>query len=127
MAVHRDRIDLLGEHLRHDPALLRRTFTHAEIYSPELGCHDYVLATQGIPLAGTALLHLCVDYDEMEIARWLLEQGMDVSVAATLDADGFGGHTAPFRHSGIAAELLDELPESTAGGSLCPVAAGTRR
>ena len=96
MALHRGRIDLLEEHLRRDPQLLQRTFTHEEIYPPGLGCHDEVLATQGTPLKGTTLLHMCVDYDEMEIARWLLERGMDVNTRAAIDADGFGGHTALF-------------------------------
>ena len=96
MAMHRGRIDLLEEHLRRDPQLLRRTFTHEEIYPPELGCHDEVLATHGTPLAGTTLLHMCIDYDEMEIARWLIERGMDVNARAAGDADGFGGHTALF-------------------------------
>ena len=96
MALHRGRLDLLAEHLRRDPQLLQRTFTHDEIYPPDLGCHDEVLATQGTPLKGTTLLHLCVDYDELEIARWLLEQRMDPNVRAAVDADGFGGHTALF-------------------------------
>jgi hypothetical protein len=96
MALHRGRIDLLEEHLRRDPELLQRTFTHEEIYPPELGCHDEVLATHGTPLAGATLLHMCVDYDEMEIARWLLERGMDVDTRAAVDAAGFGGHTALF-------------------------------
>lgn len=96
MALHRGRIDLLEEHLRRDPQVLSRTFTHEEIYPPELGCHDEVLATQGTPLAGTTLLHLCADYDEIEIARWLLERGMDANVRAAVDAGGFGGHTALF-------------------------------
>lgn len=96
MALHRGRIDLLETHLRRDPQLLRRTFTHEEIYPPDLGCHDEVLATQGTPLAGTTLLHMCVDYDEIEIARWLLERGMDPNARAAVDAGGFGGHTALF-------------------------------
>ena len=96
MALHRGRIDLLDQHLHKDPQLLRRTFTHEEIFPPEFGCHDEVLATQGTPLAGTTLLHLCADYDEIEIARWLLERGMDPNVRAAVDADGFGGHTALF-------------------------------
>ena len=96
MALHRGRIDLLEEHLRRDPHLLQRSFTHEEIYPPELGCHDQVKATQGTPLAGTTLLHICVDYDELEIAKWLLERGMDANVRATVDADGFGGHTPLF-------------------------------
>jgi ankyrin repeat protein len=96
MALHRGRIDLLEEHLRRDPRLLQRTFTHEEIYPPEMGCHDDVLATQGTPLSGGTLLHMCVDYDEIEIARWLLGRGMDVDARAEVDADGFGGHTALF-------------------------------
>ncbi len=96
MALHRGRIDLLEEHLGRDSELLQRTFTHEEIYPPELGCHDEVLATQGTPLAGTTLLHMCVDYDEIEIGRWLLEKKMDPNVRAAVDEDGFGGHTALF-------------------------------
>src|SRR5262245_19693328 len=96
LAVHRGRIDLLAEHLRRDPGLLRRTFTHEELYPPELGCHDEVLALHGTPLKGATLLHMCVEYDEMAIAQWLLEQGMDVDAKAAVDADGFGGHTALF-------------------------------
>lgn len=96
MALHRGRIDLLEGHLKRDPHLLSRTFTHEEIYPPELGCHDDVLATQGTPLAGTTLLHMCADYDEIDIARWLLEKGMDVNVKGGVDRDGFGGYTALF-------------------------------
>jgi ankyrin repeat protein len=96
MALHRGRIDLLEAHLVRDPGLLTRTFSHDEIYPPELGCHDEVLATQGTPLKGTTLLHLCADYDEIEIARWLIERGADVNARAAVDADGFGGHTALF-------------------------------
>lgn len=96
MALHRGRIDLLEDHLRRDPDLLSRTFTHEEIYPLELGCNDEVLATQGTPLKGTTLLHMCVDFDEMEIARWLIGKGADVNTRAAVDEEGFGGHTALF-------------------------------
>jgi Ankyrin repeat len=97
MAVHRGRIDLLEEHLRRDGGVLSRTFTHREIYPPALGCSaDESLALHGTPLAGGTLLHLCVDNDEIAVARWLLERGADVNAKAGLDADGFGGHTALF-------------------------------
>ncbi len=39
---------------------------------------------------------MCIDYDELEIARWLLDHGMDVDARASIDEDGFGGHTALF-------------------------------
>ncbi|NOT49521.1 MAG: ankyrin repeat domain-containing protein [Acidobacteria bacterium] len=96
MALHRGRIDLLEEHVLRDPSVLNRTFTHEEIYPPDLGCHDEVLATQGTPLAGTTLLHLCVDYDEFEIAEWLIAKGADVNARAAVEANGFGGHTPLF-------------------------------
>ncbi len=96
MAVHRGRIDLLEALLHRDPGLLDRTFSHEEIYPPELGCHDEVLATHGTPLGGGTLLHLCVDYDELEMARWLLDRGIGADARAAVDADGFGGHTALF-------------------------------
>ncbi|MGH9669075.1 MAG: ankyrin repeat domain-containing protein [Terriglobales bacterium] len=97
MAVHRGRIDLLEAHLRRDPHLFTRTFSHEEIYPPELGCHaDKSLALHGTPVAGATLLHLCVDYDEIEIARWLIECGANGNAKAEVDADGFGGHTPLF-------------------------------
>ena len=96
MALHRGRVDLLEKHLLRDPELLSRTFTHEEIYPPELGCHDEINATQGTPLAGTTLLHMSADYDELEIARWLIKQGMNVNVRSAVGPAGIGGYTALF-------------------------------
>jgi hypothetical protein len=96
MALHRGRLDLLEQHLQRDSNLLRRTFAFEEIYPPEMGCHDEVLATHGTPLAAATLLHMAVDYDETEIAKWLLARGMNVDEKAAVDAEGFGGHTALF-------------------------------
>jgi len=96
MALHRGRVDRLEEHLRRDPNLLSRTFSHREIYPAEMGCGDAIDATVGTPLGGTTLLHMSVDYDEMEIARWLLDKGMDVNARAAVGANGFGGYTALF-------------------------------
>jgi hypothetical protein len=96
MAFHRGRIDLLEEHLRRDPKLLTRTFSHREIYSPELIYKGKPFAAHGTPLAGTTLLHMCVEFFELPIARWLIDRGMDVNVKAEIDADGFGGQTPLF-------------------------------
>jgi len=96
MALHRGRVDLLEEHLRRDSGLAKRRFAFEEIFPPEIGCHDEVMATHGTPLGGTTLLHICADYGEIEIAQWLLEHGWDVNERAAVDAEGFGGHTALF-------------------------------
>jgi hypothetical protein len=97
MAVHRGRPDLLEPHLRRDPKLLARTFCHADLYPPAVGCHaDPAAALHATPLDGGTLLHLCVDNDELELARWMLDRGADPDTRAVVDGDGFGGHTALF-------------------------------
>ena len=96
MALHRGRIDLLEEHLRREPGLLDRRFSHREIYPAEMGCGDPVDATVGTPLGGTTLLHMAIDYDEFELARWLLDKGTDVNARSAVDSEGFGGYTPLF-------------------------------
>jgi ankyrin repeat protein len=88
-------MDLLEESLRRDPDMLRRTWTEAEIYPPELGVKpgDGLCAT---PVAGGTLLHLAIEYDDLRIAEWLVRHGAAVDTRATLDDDGFGGHTPLF-------------------------------
>jgi ankyrin repeat protein len=130
MAVHRGRIDLLEAYLQRDPQLFARTFSHQEIFPPELGCpSDPALALHGTPLGGAGLLHMCVEYGEIEIARWMLGGGADVNLKARVDADGFGGHTALFncvvtvgggqrRTADFANLLLDHGADPTVRASL---------
>ena len=88
---------MLEAHLRHDPDLFSRTFAHEEIFPPELGCHaDHSLALHGTPLDGAGLLHMCAEYGEIEIARWMLERGANANLRAHVDRDGFGGQTPLF-------------------------------
>ena len=96
MALHRGRIDLLEAHVHNDPMLLNRTFSHREIYPAEMGCGDPLDATVGTPLGGSTLLHMCVDYGELEIARWLIANGADVNAPSAVGASGFGGYTPLF-------------------------------
>ncbi|HKS72688.1 MAG TPA: ankyrin repeat domain-containing protein [Terriglobales bacterium] len=97
MALHRGRIDLLEKHFQRDPSVISRRFLLAEIYPPELGCGpDLSYGLHGTPLEGTTLLHICVEFDEIEIARWLIKYGADVNARAEIDREGFGGHTPLF-------------------------------
>ncbi len=96
MALHRGRIDLLEAHLANDPALLSRTFTKLDVFplGPSWAAEPYMV--QGTPVHGTTLLHIAAYFDDLEIARWLLDHGMDPNARSATDADGFGGYTALF-------------------------------
>ena len=94
MAFHCGDLDRLKMLLQNDPRLLHRRFSYREIYPPELGCaDDHRSGLHGTPIAGTTLLHLSIDFDEREIFDWLLDNGADVNATATIDEEGFGGHT----------------------------------
>ncbi|HEX5322986.1 MAG TPA: ankyrin repeat domain-containing protein, partial [Capsulimonadaceae bacterium] len=111
MAFHRGRIDLLKQYVARDPTLLTRRFQLKEIFPPEVGI-DETDALHLTPLEGVTLLHLAVDYDEIEIAEWLIGKA-DVNARASVDPEGFGGHTPLFhavvtmgRHDDTLARLL---------------------
>lgn len=129
MAVHRGRVDLLEQWLQRDPTILQRTFSHQEIFPRELGCHaDESLALVGAPLGGATLLHMAADYEELEVVRWLLDEGMDSNARADVAPDGFGGQTALFNcvvtyHAGgrddrVARLLLDNGAEPNVRASM---------
>lgn len=106
MALHRGRIDLLGAHLDRDPSLLEHRFRESEIFPPELGIQpgDGLHVT---PVSGGTLLHLAIEYDDIDMARWLTERGADVDANAAIDADGFGGHT-PLFHTVVTLAAPDD-------------------
>jgi hypothetical protein len=97
MAFHRGEVERLREYLQRDPGLVEKRFSSREIYPPELGCaNEGRSGMHGTPIGGTTLLHLAIDFDEAEIFELLLESGADVNARATIDGDGFGGHTPLF-------------------------------
>ena len=94
MALHRGRLDLLEQHLARDPGLLTRTFDITDVYPLAPACSREPYVAQGTPVQGTTLLHIAAYFDEVEIAEWLLDRGMDPDVPSAIDRDGFGGYTA---------------------------------
>ncbi len=106
MALHRGRLDLLGAHLERDSSLLEHRFVEIEIFPRELG----IGPSEGLhltPVAGGTLLHLAIEYDDFDVARWLIERGADVNAKAMIDADGFGGHT-PLFHTVVTLAAPDD-------------------
>lgn len=97
MAFHRGDLARLKEFLRCDQRLIERRFSLVEIYPPELGCaKDGKSGMHWTPIGGTTLLHLAIDFDELEIFEWLLAAGADANARVNVDAQGFGGHTPIF-------------------------------
>jgi hypothetical protein len=98
MALHRGRIDLLETHLARDPDLLTRTFDITDVFPLALApaCAREPYTAQGTPVQGTTLLHIAAYFDEVEIAEWLLDRGMNPDVRSAVDTDGFGRFTALF-------------------------------
>jgi beta-lactamase regulating signal transducer with metallopeptidase domain len=94
MALHRSRLDLLKEHLDRDPSLLERRFRYPEVFFN----HDGAVgdAYPATPVSGCTLLHLALEFDDIDVARWLIERGADVNARAASDAEGFEGHTPLF-------------------------------
>jgi hypothetical protein len=97
MAFHRGDISQLEKHLNRDSRLIEHRFTLSEIYPPECGCAEGGQSgMHWTPIDGGTLLHLAIDFREREIFDWLLAHGADVNARATVDRDGFGGHTPLF-------------------------------
>jgi len=96
MALHRGRVDLLEAHLAGDPDLFTRTFDIADVFPLAPACAREPYMAQGTPVHRTTLLHIAAYFDELEIAEWLLDQGMDPNARAATDDDGFGGYTTLF-------------------------------
>ena len=58
-----------------------------------------------------------MDNDELDLARWMLEQGADPDAPAAIDRDGLGGHTALF--GCVVSQPYRNGRRSTAMAELC--------
>jgi hypothetical protein len=127
MAFHRGDIARLEKFLRENPRLLERRFTLREIYPAACGCaNEGRSGMHWTPIDGATLLHLAIDFREREIFDWLLANGADVNARASIDTEGFGGHTplfnavvvGPSKDPAYAAALLERGASREARASL---------
>ena len=93
----------------------------------ECGCASGgQLGLHWTPIDGATLLHLAIDFREREIFDWLLARGADVNARATVDRDGFGGHTplfnavvsGPWKDGGMTRALLERGATKSTRASL---------
>lgn len=63
---------------------------------PDLLKHRTSMVSTFTPLAGATLLHVAAEYGHLEVARRLLELGIEVDARAATDELGFNGHTPLF-------------------------------
>jgi hypothetical protein len=114
MALHRGDVARLEEYLRRDPQMLKRRFSLHEIFPAECGCaKSGQLGMHWTPIDGTTLLHIAIDFRELKVFEWLLAHGADVNASATVDDEGFGGHTPLFN-----AVVSGPWPDATMVGAL---------
>ena len=105
-AVHRGEVELLTEYVRKDPSVINRRFNENEFFPFTLPTGS---GLHGVSLDGATLLHMAVEYQEQEIAEWLIDNGADVNAATTTDSEGFGGHTPLYHTIVTPARKTDEL------------------
>ena len=87
LALLRGQLDLLGEQIDADPALIHRRF-------PELDCGQS--GARNLTLRGATLLHVAAEFDFAAAVALLLDRGADVNARANVDENGVGGQTAIF-------------------------------
>ena len=60
-------------------------FDIADIYPLAPACSGEPHTAQGTPVHGTTLLHVAAHFDEVEIAEWLLDRGMNPDARSAID------------------------------------------
>jgi ankyrin repeat protein len=87
IATIRGDLDSVRELLQRSPSLIERRY-------PTLN-----IGTTGgrmLTLKGATLLHVAAEFEQAEVATWLLDAGADVNAPALIDSEGLGGQTPIF-------------------------------
>jgi ankyrin repeat protein len=87
IAAIRGDADCVKDLLHEDPSMVKRKY-------PSL----FIGPTAGrmLTLKGATLLHVAAEFGQVEVAKFLLDSGVDVNEPALVDADGLGGQSPIF-------------------------------
>ena len=111
MALHLRDTGLLEMHLRRDSRMTSRLYPERDVFPSGFGMDSpspYACVT---PLSGgVTLLHMAVEFCDVEMARWLLDRGADINAPAGTDQDGFGGWT-PLFHAMATLHVPRDFPD----------------
>ena len=111
VALHLRDTGLLETHLRRDSRMTSRLYPERDVFPSGFGMDSpspYACVT---PLSGgVTLLHMAVDFCDVELARWLLDRGADINAPAGTDRDGFGGWT-PLFHAMATLHVPRDFPD----------------
>ena len=98
MAVHRRDTRCLEGHLKQDVQLISRAFNETEIFPDGFENKRPSPYAYVTPMTdGVTLLHMAVEFCDLEMAAWLLQYGADINAESAVDVHGYGGWTPLFR------------------------------
>ena len=107
LSVLLDDVNLLQTIISENPKVLNDTYTLKCAYTP---------------LFEVTLMHICSEFNHMECAKILVENGANINARAGLDENEFGGQTPIFhtvnQNMNQSAEMMDFLLENSADLSI---------
>ncbi len=111
MALHLRDTSGLNAHMKRDPQTLARLYSEEDIFPSDYEIKRPAPYAYATPLTGgVTLLHMAVEFCDVELAQWLIEQGADPNGAAGTDDEGYGGWT-PLFHAMVTLHVPRNFPE----------------
>ncbi len=111
MALHLRDTSSLEIHLKRDPRMIERFFSEEEIFPSDFEIKHPSPYAYATPLTGgVTLLHMAVEFCDVEMAGWLLKHGADVNAPAGTDREGYGGWT-PLFHAMVTLHVPRSFPK----------------
>jgi len=90
--------------------------------NPNIVNNNHTFRSAYTPILNASLLHICAEFNHINCAKVLVENGFDVNTIAGIDEYGFGGQTAVFhtvnQNRDQSKDMLDFLLDNSADLSI---------